>query len=305
MISVRFCASAGSKIDGSRLRCDVPLLSAPNSSAAATVPLAVLRPSSATAIPRKPTSDAWMSFVASRNCQPRMSMPPARPAKIAADRHDLHVVARDVHAAVARGLGVEADGAHLVARGRAVQQHPEHDDDGERDEQADVQPLQVRVAPEHRQLRRLRDVAGDRHRRRLGVLQRAAEPEQPDADPDRDPVEHDRRDHLVGARRRLQQSGDAGPHRAAEAGEHEHQHDVQQVRHAAELRAEPDREDRADEVLALAADVEQAGAERERDGEADEDQRRRRDQRLLQVQRGGLRARRRRPTGRTSSGRCR
>ena len=36
----------------------------------------------------------------------------------------------------------------------------------------------------------------------------------------------------------------------------------------------------------VAADVEQAAAEGECDGEADEDQRRRRDQRLLQVERG-------------------
>ena len=42
----------------------------------------------------------------------------------------------------------------------------------------------------------------------------------------------------------------------------------------------------ADEVLAVAADVEQAGAEREGDREAGEDQRRGDDQRLLQVERG-------------------
>ena len=54
MIQVRFVASEGSKIVGSRLRCDVPLSSAPNRRAAATVPTAVLRPSSATAIPMKP-----------------------------------------------------------------------------------------------------------------------------------------------------------------------------------------------------------------------------------------------------------
>ena len=52
-----------------------------------------------------------------------------------------------------------------------------------------------------------------------------------------------------------------------------------------ERRADPDGRERADEVLALAADVEQAAAERERDREAGEDQRRRMDQRLLQVQR--------------------
>ena len=54
MMNVRFSASEGSKIVGSRFRCEVPLISAPNSSAAATVPTAVLRPSSATAIPMKP-----------------------------------------------------------------------------------------------------------------------------------------------------------------------------------------------------------------------------------------------------------
>ena len=71
---------------------------------------------------------------------------------------------------------------------------------------------------------------------------------------------------------------------AAHAGDHR-EHDVQQRRRAVERRADVDGGERADEVLALAADVEQAGAERERDGEAGEDQRRRQDQRLLQVQR--------------------
>ena len=52
--------------------------------------------------------------------------------------------------------------------------------------------------------------------------------------------------------------------------------------------ADPHRQDRADDVLTLAADVEQAAAERERDRQAGEDQRRRLDQRLLQVQRGDV-----------------
>ena len=77
---MRFVASSGAKIVGSRLRTDVPLSSAPNSSAAITVPPAVLRPSSATAIPKKPTWEIWMSFVASRNCQPSTSSAPASPA---------------------------------------------------------------------------------------------------------------------------------------------------------------------------------------------------------------------------------
>ena len=105
-------------------------------------------------------------------------------------------------------------------------------------------------------------------------------------DPERDPVEHDRRDHLVGARRRLQQAGDAAPHRAGRARPDHAEHDVQQRRHRVERRAEPDRHVGADEVLALAADVEQAAAERERHRQAGEDQRRRDDQRLLEVEGG-------------------
>ena len=70
---------------GSRLRCEVPLRSAPNSSAAATVPIAVLRPSSATAMPRKPSCVTSMSFVAKRNCQPRMSSAPGQAREQAAD----------------------------------------------------------------------------------------------------------------------------------------------------------------------------------------------------------------------------
>ena len=54
---------------------------------------------------------------------------------------------------------------------------------------------------------------------------------------------------------------------------------------AVERRADPDRHVGADEVLALAADVEQAAAEGERHRQAGEDQRRRDDQRLLEVQR--------------------
>ena len=51
MISVRFVGELGLEDVGSRLRTEVPLSSAPNSSAATAVPIAVLRPSSATAMP--------------------------------------------------------------------------------------------------------------------------------------------------------------------------------------------------------------------------------------------------------------
>ena len=61
---------------------DVPVESAPNRSADAQTPTAVLRPSSATAMPRKPYSLPRMSLVAILNCQPSTSSVPARPAKM-------------------------------------------------------------------------------------------------------------------------------------------------------------------------------------------------------------------------------
>ncbi len=87
----------------------------------------------------------------------------------------------------------------------------------------------------------------------------------------------------MGADGRLQEARDTRPERAGEAPAIDREEDVQERVHPAERRADPDREHRADDVLALAADVEQAAAERERDGEAREDERRRQDQRLLQV----------------------
>ena len=53
----------------------------------------------------------------------------------------------------ARRVRVEADRAHLVPGDGAVEQHPEDEQHRQRDEQADVQALQLRIAPEHRQLR--------------------------------------------------------------------------------------------------------------------------------------------------------
>ena len=80
MISVRFPASCGSKTLGSSWRLEVPTVRAPKSSAAKKTPTALLRPSSATAIPRKPTFETRMSEVAMWNCQPRTSIAPASPA---------------------------------------------------------------------------------------------------------------------------------------------------------------------------------------------------------------------------------
>src|SRR3954454_10816729 len=80
MIWARLAARSGRKMDGSSCRPEVPFRSAPKSSAASPTPTAVLRPSSATAIPTKPIVDARTSACPRRNCQPRMSIAPARPA---------------------------------------------------------------------------------------------------------------------------------------------------------------------------------------------------------------------------------
>jgi hypothetical protein len=64
-------------------------------------------------------------------------------------------------------------------------------------------------------------------------------PNRNEPDPDRDPVEHDRRDHLVRADRRLQEARDAGPRRAGERRDDDRERDVQERVHAVERRADP------------------------------------------------------------------
>ncbi len=206
--SVRFEASSGWKTSGSRFRVEVPVSSDAEEERAEADADAVLRPSSATAIPTNPSCDVWMSPVESRNCHPSDVDRACEPGERTRDRHRHEVVPRDADAAVARRLGVEPDGLDAVAERRPVEDDPVDDQRGERDEQADVEPLQERVAPEDRELGALDDVLRDRRARR-DVLQRAGEREEEDADPDHDPVEHDRRDHLVGADGRLEESGDA------------------------------------------------------------------------------------------------
>ena len=116
------------------------------------------------------------------------------------------------------------------------------------------------------------------------ILKRPLEPDQVAADPERRPVEHDRRDHLVGADRRLEDSGDSGPQSTREspgAGGENDVRNVRQIRHRhSNLRCG----DHPGDVLALAADVEEPAPEREGHRETDEDQRRRDDQRLLEVE---------------------
>jgi hypothetical protein len=114
------------------------------------------------------------------------------------------------------------------------------------------------------------DVGGDRNVERdvLRRLERAALLEDVDAEVVGDPVEHDRRDHLVGPDSGLQEPGDPRPDRPGRGCDRDPEQDVGGPRHVHERDADPVRADQADDVLAVAADVEQAAPEGERDGEA-------------------------------------
>ena len=164
MMYVRFPARPGSIT----LDCRpwvVPKSSAPKSSAPRTTPTAVLRPSSATAMPRKPTGrDRDVGDAEAVEAAEHVE-PAGEAGERARDRHRADQVLAHADPAVARRLGVEADGAHLVAERRPVEDQPEDDERGDRDEEPDVEPLQLLVAPEDGQLRAVGDVVRDRQRR--------------------------------------------------------------------------------------------------------------------------------------------
>ena len=201
--------------------------------------------------------------------------------KGARDRHREQVVPLDADPAVAGRLGVEPDRPDLEAERRAVEDRPEDDQRTDRDEEPDVEPLQDGVAPEDGEV----DVGDDVLRGRAvgGADERPLQAEEVRPGPDRDPVEHDRRDHLVGARRRLQEPCDPTPDRAHGDRKDEAEQDVRRTRDPRPRRADDHRGEGADEVLALAADVEHPASERERDGEPAEDERSHDDEGLLEV----------------------
>src|SRR5205807_4133495 len=82
----------------------------------------------------------------------------------------------------------------------------------------------------------------------------------------------DRGDHLVRAGAGLEVTGDEAPERAEDDAREDRDDHVQP---GGQMPAEADQTgaDRAEDDLALATDVEQAGAERERDAKAGADQR--------------------------------
>ena len=194
---------------------------------------------------------------------------PAREAgERAGDRHRADQVLAHADPAVVRRVGVEADRAHLVAERRPVQEQPEDDERRDRDEEADVQALELLVAPEHRQLRRVGDVLRDRQRRVL--LFWSGPPSPTRYVPTQIAIQLSMIVVITSWAPTVAFRKPAIPAQIAPAS-------VAatipistcgQRRHARERRADPDRDVQADEVLALAADVEHPAAERERDREA-------------------------------------
>src|SRR6185312_7150175 len=126
-------------------------------------------------------------------------------------------------------------------------------------------------------------------------LERTVQLEQVLGAVDRDPVQHDRRDDLVGADRRLHRPGDPAPHRPGERRRDDGEGQVDRLREAGEVRPDDDRRDDPDHVLALAADVEHPALEGQRDRQRRQHERRRQDQRLLQVERSEVLVLGRRP----------
>src|SRR5262249_13639057 len=195
-------------------------------------------------------------------------------------------VACDADAAVAGGLRVVPHGAHLVAERRPVERNRVDDERGERDEESDVQALEEGITPEHVQLGLVRDGVRGGNGTGLARLERTTDAEEVRPDPDRDPVEHDRRDHLVGPDRPLEEAGDACQSGSGEHGPEQGQDDHEEARRAArQLGGDQHACDRAGEVLSLAADVEEPAAEGKRDGEPGEHEGRPEEQRLLEVER--------------------
>ena len=89
---------------------------------------------------------------------------------------------------------------------------------------------------------------------------------------------------------RLQRAGDPAPERPSQDACGDREQDVERPRHPFEVGSDPECRDEADPVLALPADVEEPAAERERDRDPGEHERRHDDERLLQVV-GGVLAR--------------
>ncbi len=149
---------------------------------------------------------------------------------------------------------------------------------------ATKKPNGIPIEPivEHRPRRRVGQVLPLREdlarRRRVAPVREAVE-DQVVEDQRGDVVEHQRGDDLVRVQERPQQAGDRRPRGPEGRAADDHRHDQHRRRLARQEQRDAGRADRAEVELALAADVEQAHAERDGGREAREGERRRRDER--------------------------
>ncbi len=114
-------------------------------------PIGLLRPSSATAMPVKPTVLAGKLLMSTANLTPSTSTRPRDSRERARDREREEVAAPDRDPAVAGRLGIEAHRAHLEPECRPVEDDVVDEEPEKRDEDAGMKRLD-RVAPEHPQL---------------------------------------------------------------------------------------------------------------------------------------------------------
>ena len=195
----------------------------------------------------------------------------ARQARHAAADHERRPdCARGVKAAVARGVGRRADGADRKAVDRARREHPEYerqqngDDEARRnDGSGDGVGQQLRRG----EGRGLREIVSVR------ILPRAAD--QVVEHLQRDVDEHQGGEHLGHPVARPQERRDRGPGHAAHNPRRDHQQDDPEALRIGESERDARARQRADDVLALGADVPDLGLIAERQAERDDDERRR------------------------------
>src|SRR6476660_8629658 len=141
---------------------------------------------------------------------------PGDPGQCAADREDDDDHAGGAHAGVAGGAGVVADHVDLVAEARAAEDDHEH---GRRD-QAEAEAEVDAVGLVMGQGGGVRERSGAGEAKGLGIAPGAVD--EVLGEEDRDVVEHQRRDRLVGVELRPQHAGNRAPERAADRAGNQH-----------------------------------------------------------------------------------
>src|SRR5690606_28632851 len=174
-----------------------------------------------------------------------------------------------VDTTVGRRAGREADGSDFVAKPGVEEHEPENERGSDGDDDADVQPGALEDA---RQAGVVDDAIGGDHgrvdRQDIGPAKRQVRDEA-----DREVVEHDGRDDLMRAGLRLQEAREEPPDAAADGRGEQAERDVQIARQSEVPGADDGGREAAHDELALDTDIEHAGAGRDGESEAAQDER--------------------------------